>query len=475
VSDWTARKWGGKAVTVAGLGTFGGQVAAAKFFAGLGARVTVTDKKTAEALKGSLEELAGLGVRTVLGGHDEADFAKADLVVASPAIPENSAYLAAAEQAGVPITHEMDVFFQLCKAPIWAVTGSNGKSTTAGLLALILKRHYAGEKKREVWFGGNIGRSLLLEAERIKAGDLVALELSSFQLEDLGAIGMSPHGAVVTNLTPNHLDRHITFENYARAKRNITLYQKEGDFLVLNADDANLSGWEKTRAKVLWFGAGAAAEREGVYFSGRTLVSVRGEKRETAEVPREWRLVGAHNIANLAAACAAAGEAGVGLAEAVTAAQDFEPLPHRLEYVATAGGVAFYNDSIATTPESVEAALESFTEPLVLIAGGSEKGVDLTRFAAKAARRVRALVVIGKTGEKIASAALAANPRLKVLRPRDFRGAVREAYGAAEKGDVVLLSPACASFDMFNNFEERGDLFRRYARELAAEAEATGK
>jgi len=473
--DWTAARWRGGKVTIAGLGTFGGQLAAARFFIGLGAEVTVTDKKPAEAFAESLAQLEGLPVRFVLGGHNEEDFARTDLVVASPAIPENSPYLAAAAAAGVPVTHEMDMFFQLCRAPIVAVTGSNGKSTTAGLLARILAKHLAGRPRRKAWFGGNIGRSLLVDVRDITPRDLVVLELSSFQLEDLGELRLSPHGAVVTNLTPNHLDRHVTFENYARAKRNITLYQQENDFLVLNADDPNLSGWEGTKARVVFFGKYGRAKGDGVYVSGRTLVNITGAKETPVEVGTGWKLMGGHNLMNLAAACAAAGRAGVELAEAAASAEDFEPLPHRLEYVATVNGVAFYNDSIATTPDSVEVALESFREPIVLIAGGYDKGLDLGPVSRKAARRVKALVVIGRMGARIAEAAQAEKPDLPTIAPADFRSAVKAAFDAAAPGDVVLLSPACASFDMFNNFEERGDSFRRCVRELSGLAEAHGK
>jgi len=474
MSDWSAGKWRGKRVTIAGLGTFGGQVAAARYFWDLGAEVTVTDKKAEDALEGSLSELDGLPVRFVLGGHDEADFTRADLVVASPAVPESSPYLVAAEKAGVPITHEMDIFFDLCRADIVAVTGSNGKSTTAALLAHILGKCPPRGSGR-VRLGGNIGQSLLLTARDIGPQDVVVLELSSFQLEDLGALKKSPHGAVVTNLSPNHLDRHVTFENYAGAKRNITLWQKEGDFLVLNADDANLAGWGKTRARVRFFGTYGAERPDGVYVSGRSLVNVAEGREARADVPSGWKLMGVHNLMNLATAAAAAVEAGAPFGRAVAAAGDFEPLPHRLEYVRTVRGVRFYNDSIATTPESVEVALESFTEPVVLIAGGYDKGLDLVSFAERAARRVKALVVIGKTGSRIAEAALAERPDLAVLRGADFRGAIRAAFESAAGGDVVLLSPACASFDMFNNFEERGDLFRRHVEELAAETEAASR
>jgi len=457
----------GAKVTVAGLGTFGGQVAAAKYFIRRGAKVTVTDLKTAEDLSESVRELEGTGARLALGGHREEDFTGADLVVASPAIPETSPYLKAAGAAGVPVTHETDLFFLLCRAPIVGVTGSNGKSTTAALLAHILRGTPEGRGFGRIHLGGNIGRSLLLEAEQIPPGNLVVLELSSFQLDDLGELGMSPHGAVVTNLSPNHLHRHGTFEAYAEAKRQITAHQSEEDFLVLNADDRNLSGWEETPAYVRFFGKDATAGKDGVYISGREFVSINGGERHTARLGEGWKLRGAHNLANLAAALAAAGELGADLEEALGAAESFEPLEHRLEYVATAGGVDFYNDSIATTPEAAAAGLGSFERPVVLIAGGYDKGIDLSDFAALAAARVKALVATGATGGAILSAALAGNAGLHAELRRGFDEAVEAAFEAARPGDVVLLSPACASYDQFGNFAERGERFRELARRLA--------
>lgn len=468
-SSWRARK-----VTIAGLGTFGGQVAAARFFAGLGAIVTVTDIKGPQDLSGSVEALADLELRLVLGGHDEADFTGADLVVASPAIPEDSRFLQAATDGGVEITHEMDIFFQLCRAPILGVTGSNGKSTTTALAAHILRLNLEGEGEgegRRVWLGGNIGVSLLGELDRIAPGDLVVLELSSFQLEDLGRMHLSPHAAVVTNLSPNHLDRHGTFENYALAKRQIALHQGERDLLILNRDDANLAGWEETDAEVGYFGHDDGGGENGVFIRERSFVSRWDGKRCEAHVPSLWKLPGDHNLMNLAAACAVAARLGVALPRALEAASSFRPLPHRLEAVGTVDGVEFFNDSIATTPESACAALSSFTGEVVLIAGGYDKGVDLSGLAREAAGRVKALVAIGQTGKSIARAASRAEPALPVFQPLTFDQAVRVAFEAAGAGGVVLLSPACASYDMFGNFQERGEAFRGIVSTLKREGE----
>ncbi|MCD6405331.1 MAG: UDP-N-acetylmuramoyl-L-alanine--D-glutamate ligase [Planctomycetes bacterium] len=283
-------------------------------------------------------------------------------------------------------------------------------------------------------------------------------------------MGKSPQGALVTNLSPNHLDRHGTFEAYARAKRNITLYQKPADFLVLNADDPNLVGWDETAAEVLFFGEGAGTGRKGVFISAGSLVSTVSGTREVVKVRRRWKPRGLHNLLNFAAACAAAGRLGVPIEEAVAAAEDFKPLPHRLEEIGSVSGVRFYNDSIATTPESAVAALESFNEPIVLIAGGYDKGLDLGVFARRAARSVKALVVIGETGGKIAEAASAQNAELGITCPATFDEAVAAAFDEAEPGDVVLLSPACASYDMFGNFQERGEQFRREVERIRRKA-----
>jgi UDP-N-acetylmuramoylalanine--D-glutamate ligase len=470
VKTWAEQSWKARKVTVAGLGSFGGQVAAAKFFARLGADITVTDLKEAGSLESGIAELEGCDVRFVLGEHREEDFTGADLVVASPAIREDSPFLLAAAGAGVDITHETDLFFMLCKAPIIGVTGSNGKSTTAALLAHILEKcpAQAEPPRRKIWLGGNIGRPLLLETDTIDPADLVVMELSSFQLDDLGELDLSPHGAVVTNLSPNHLDRHGTFENYARAKRNITAYQEEDDFLVLNADDPNLSDWRRTHARVTFFGKNGREALKGVFVSEGSFVSITEAGRERASLPGAWQLKGKHNLVNLAAAAQAAAQLGVTLAEALAAAADFRPLPHRLEFVGAVNGVCFYNDSIATTPESAGAALESFTEPVVLIAGGYDKGADLSDFASEAARKAKALVLLGATAPRIEAAAREAKAGAVVVRSADLSEAVNEARALAQAGDVVLLSPACASYDMFENFRHRGDVFRQEVGKLQA-------
>ncbi len=458
----TERQWKGRRVTVAGLGSFGGQAAVARYFSSLGAIVTITDTKPASELTRGLADIGDLGVRQVLGGHEVADFVEADLIVASPAMPRTSPFLLAAEAAGVPVTHEMDLFFELCRAHIIGVTGSNGKSTTAALLAHILRGHFespSSRPHRRVWLGGNIGRSLLLEAPRIAQHDIVVLELSSFQLESLAALSVSPQGAVVTNISPNHLDRHGTFEDYVRSKRCIARYQRQGDFLVLNADDNILKGWRETPARVVFFGSDESCGEKGVFVCGRNIVSINENTREEADVPAGWRLIGPHNLQNLAAACAAASCMGVALSEAAHEAGGFEGLPHRLEYVGTTGGVKFYNDSIATTPEAASAALGSFAEPVVLIAGGYDKGADMAAFAQTAAHAAKALVVMGDTARAIAGAAARAGTGIEIICANGLGDAVRKAFALAGPGAAVVLSPACASYDMFSNFQERGEAF----------------
>jgi UDP-N-acetylmuramoylalanine--D-glutamate ligase len=434
-----------RAVTVIGLGRFGGGVGVTKWLASRGARVTVSDKDSPDRLAGSIRALEGLDVALHLGGHREEDFLRADLLIVNPAVPRTMPLLAAALRAGVPCTTEINLFLRQCPAPVVGITGSAGKSTTTAMtgamLAMRLPTHV----------GGNIGGSLLDELPRIEAGHAVVLELSSFQLDDLPRLAMSPRVAVVTNLAPNHLDRHGTMEAYAAAKKNIFRFQKPGDVLILNANDPIVSKW-----------AGEAPGRVE-FFPGRGV----------AQAARfELSVTGEHNQANAQAAWAAARQFGVSREEAAEALRAYGALPHRLQFVAERGGVRYYNDSKCTTPEGAIVAMESF-EPgrIVIILGGYDKGAGFDALAESAVRRAKAVVALGATGEKIIAAISAARSRSAggggadcgstpaLERAGDFASAVAMARRHASPGDVVLLSPACASTDMFLNYEERGQRF----------------
>jgi len=429
----------GKKVTVVGLGRFGGGIGVTQWLCGRGAEVTVSDRASADDLAGSVAQLEGLDVKLHLGAHELDDFLEADLLVVSPAIPRDIPPLQAARDAGVPRTSEMNLFIERCPAPIVGITGSVGKSTTTSMIGDILARKYT------VHVGGNIGKSLLGDLDNIAPDHIVVLELSSFQLEQAEALGVSPQVALVTNLTPNHLDRHGTMEAYSRAKQNVFRFQKPSDLLILNADDPETADWaELAPGRVDFF------DPQGEAF--------------------ELQVTGRHNQCNAQAAWAVGREFGIDRPTAAAALGQFQSLSHRLQLAAEGGGVKYYNDSKCTTPGGLVVALDAFDpRTAIVIAGGSDKNVSFDKMGESIARRAKGLVVMGTTADKIAAAV--ENSRCDAMpavrKARDLEAAVAAAAEQASPGDVVLLSPACASYDMFKNYQERGDLFVQLARRLA--------
>ena len=425
----------GQRVVVMGLGRFGGGVGVTRWLCGQGARVTVTDLAPAEQLAESVAKLAGLDVTFRLGGHDEADLDACDLLVVNPAVPNEAPFLIAANRRGVPITTEINLFCQRCPGRLIGITGSVGKSTTAAMTAEVLATTY------RTHLGGNIGRSLLDEIAEgtIKEGHLVVLELSSFQLERMAAIRLSPPVALVTNLRPNHLDRHGTLDAYADAKKNIFRFQKPQDLLIVSAEDPAVSAW--------------AAEAPG-------RVATFG----VVDAPFELVLPGQHNQLDAQAAWAIGKALGVTRQAAAAALRDFRGLPHRLALVAERGGVRFFDDSKATTPDSALVALRSFEAgTVVAIVGGYDKHVPLDELCRQLARHCKAVVATGQVGEQLAQGVLAHMPserRSAVALEPSFDAAVAAAMRQAAPGDVVLLSPACASYGQFTNFMERGRRFQ---------------
>lgn len=428
-----------KRVTVAGLGRFGGQIAAARWLVLQGAQVIVTDQAPAEKLASSIDQLAGLPIEFHLGGHQIEDFTGVDLVVASPALSPGNQYLRSAIDAGVPITTEIRLFIERCPATILGITGSKGKSTTTALLGEMLKTRFT------TWVGGNIGRPLLNELHQIDKTHLVVLELSSFMLEYLAPMRWSPHVSVVTMLANDHLDWHGSARAYTEAKKNIIRFQRPDDFTVLNADDAASVAWSKaTAGRVIYFTT---------------------ENRE----PFEMIIPGRHNQSNAQAAFAAASLVGITQADAQRAVREFAGLPHRLQLVHEADGVRYFNDSIATIPEAAIAALEAFPAKRVIqIVGGKDKGLPLTAMCNALVERSKAALCIGATGPQIADH-MAKSPThqsaANVYECGDLPTAMKIARQIAAPGDVVLLSTGCASYDQFVNFEERGELFTSLAKE----------
>jgi UDP-N-acetylmuramoylalanine--D-glutamate ligase len=461
----------GRQVTVMGLGRFGGGAGAARYLVSRGASVTVTDLEPPEKLAESVKALEGLPITWRLGGHDEADFRRADLIVVNPAVPKSAPMLEIARQSGIPLSSELNLFIEACPAPIIAVTGTAGKSTTSSLLALALARRH------RTHFGGNIGRSLLAELAEIGPDDRVLLEISSFQLEDAATLRWSPSIAVVTNLSENHLDHHGTMENYAAAKQNILRFQRPEDIAVLPAHDPLVSQWAPlTPGRVVWYDVRQADAGGGPRLDGgdcawrqdRRLFIRWGGRIESIDLDQALRLPGEHNIANLMAAALAARAAGVSLAETAKATRDFRGLPHRLELVAEVGDVRFFNDSKATTPAAAEVALRSFRrEQTIAIAGGYDKKIDLAPLVAALCRHARSVLLIGETAGQLAEMlAAAGHAHAEVL--GTLERAVNRAAHLAAAGDVVLLSPGHASWDQFENFEQRGQQFAGLAASLPA-------
>jgi UDP-N-acetylmuramoylalanine--D-glutamate ligase len=441
--------WAQKRVTVMGLGRFGGGVGVTRWLAARGARLTVTDEAPAEKLADSLAAIADTGATLHLGGHVEGDFTQADLVVVNPAVPPTSPFLHTAERAGVPITTEINLFLERCRGRTIGVTGSVGKSTTTAMIGRILDQAYTAGR---AWVGGNIGKSLLDALPQIAADDVVVLELSSFQLERTPAVGWSPHVAVITNIAPNHVDWHGDFAAYVDAKLNLLRFQPAGQQRVVLGDSPLLHeaceqrGLKPAGAWRVAVTDGAAAARRG---DGRTL-----------RWPGLRLLVpGRHNLENAAAALTAAHELGVAAADAAAALGDFAGLPHRLQRVGERDGVTYFNDSKATTPAAAITALEAFEQPVLVILGGYDKEIDLTPAVEAAARKARFAACVGQTGPRMAEAIARRGGRAQVF--ETFDAAVWACRREARPGEVVLLSPACASWGMFSDYRERGERFVR--------------
>ncbi len=441
--DHEFRDYRGRHITVLGLGLFGGGVGAVRFLVERGAIVTVSDLRTAEQLAEPMTELRDTPpAEWRLGRQQESDIAGAELVVVNPAIRRDHPLLQAARTRGIPLTSEMNLFWQHQRGTIAGVTGSNGKSTTTALTHSILK-----QSGRKVWLGGNVGVSLLPVVEQIPPGDLVVLELSSFQLTDLDRLQVSPHVAVVTNFSANHLDWHANLDHYRWAKQTMLRWQTPSDVAVLNADDAEVRGWD-VRGQRRLFGL---------------------EDDQARELSQWLKLPGLHNLANALAATTAARSLGATWEQVRRGLESYEPLPHRLQFVGEVNGRKFYNDSLATTPESAIVGVEAFREPVVLLCGGYDKQVDLSAMARIIGQRAKAIALMGQTAGKLQTL-LAQEPltRAKVSPPApDFPAAFRWAWEQSVPGDVILLSPGCASYDWFCNFADRGEQFCQLVRDLS--------
>ncbi|HIE26789.1 TPA: UDP-N-acetylmuramoyl-L-alanine--D-glutamate ligase [Candidatus Poribacteria bacterium] len=476
-----------KNVSVIGLARSG--VALAKLLDDLGARVLVSDLKKEDELRRSLAELQGRDIQYVLGGHHERCIEKADLIVVSPAVPLDIPLLKAAKALGIPIVGELEIAYRLCKAPIVAVTGTKGKSTTTTLIGDILGKARGsvlerGEGKlsyNNVYVAGNIGIALSLKIQEITSEDIVVAEVSSFQLE--GTEQFHPIVSVILNISKDHLDRHKTMERYVEAKKRIFLNQTEKDYIVLNADDALVKSFaNETAAKPIFFSrkqSGKQLETEIADFTGTYIerdyivAKVDGDIIPICHIS-DIKLLGEHNLENVLAASAVGiifvcskaihrrqlYEHSV-IRDAISA---FHGLEHALQFVGELNGVTFINDSKATNVDSVRVALESLDNDIILIMGGYDKGNDYSPLVEFVKAKVKLLILLGEHTAKIRDAF---GEHTNTYAASTMCEAVFSAYSQAEKGDYVLLSPANASFDMFTDYRERGNAFREAVKQLA--------
>ena len=451
----------GRRVTIVGLGRGRTASGLAQFLVSSGAHVTITDAKTREQLAEGIGRIGDTPVELVLGpSSDDAALADAEYVFVINGVRPRSATIMRALQRHIPVLTEISLFFRLCPATIVGVTGTKGKTTVTTLIGRILSRG-----PRRVIVGGNIGRAIIQELDTLTRDDIVVLELSSFQLE---TIGRSPHVAVVTNIGEDHLDHHGTRENYIAAKRNIVAWQGANDFAVLNLDDPTTTAIHTGAASQVRGFSLTMHPRHGGFLDGDgRLVLTDGERRTPVLAANELRIPGRHNVAN-ALAAAIVGDVFDIAADVIGAElRAFEGVARRLESVAEKDGVLWVNDSASTTPDATIKAIEAFDRPAVVILGGVGKGADFTELGRVVAKRARAAVLIGVAADEIAGAldaAGAAHAGLVVERARTLEDAVSAARRLTQPGDVVLLSPACASFDMFKSADDRGDRFTALVR-----------
>jgi UDP-N-acetylmuramoylalanine--D-glutamate ligase len=440
----------GKTFLVVGLARTGRECA--RFLAQRGAAVRVSDRRGAEELRPEIESLAGLAVDYRLGGEEPSWLDGVDFVIPSPGVPRENIFLQQAPARGIPVLSEIELACRFFGAPLVAVTGTNGKSTTTTLIGEMIKA-----SGRKVFLGGNLGAPFV--GALAQDWDWGVVEISSFQLEWISQF--RPRIAVLLNITEDHLDRYASFADYGAAKERIFEAQSNDDVAIINRDDPLV--WpmrDRIKARVISFGF--AETPAGLFPAGGDIVWRDGANEERYSF-RRAKLQGVHNLENMMAAVAAAKCAGVDHAAIEQTLETFPGLEHRLEFVRAKDGVRYYNDSKGTNVGAVVKSLASFTEPVILLAGGVDKGGDYAPLEDGIRKKVRRLVLFGEAKEIIARAVGAFTETVIV---DDMEAALRDAAAHARAGDVVLLSPACSSFDQFRNYAERGKIFKSLVQEL---------
>jgi len=428
-----------------------------------GIAVTVCDKRSSDKFQETYDKLSALGVKFILGENYLDSLTDFDVVFRTPGMYFNHPALTKAREQGIVITSEMEVFFDLCPCQIYAVTGSDGKSTSTTLIAEILAQH-----GKTVHKGGNIGRALLPIIETIKEDDVAVVELSSFQLISMRK---SPNVALITNITPNHLDVHGTMEEYTQSKINLIAHQNAFSRTVLNYDNEGTRALAPiVRGKLNWFTRQTTPERGAFLRDDGMLCYI--EKGVVIPVVHkdEIRIPGMHNVENFLGVISALW-GDVDIADIVRVAKEFGGVEHRIEFVRELNGVKWYNDSIATSPTRVLAGLRSFNQKIIVLAGGYDKKIPFEPMAETVCERVKLLILMGVTADKIEKAVTSATnydpEKIKILHADSMEQAVEIAHREAQNGDIVTLSPACASFDLYPNFEVRGQHFKRLVKELS--------
>lgn len=447
--------WHRKNVLVVGMARSG--ISSAKLCSRLGSKVTIQDIKTREELIKSIKEeidiLESMGIQMMLGEDPSDIINNFDLIVLSPGVPTDLEFINKAREYNIPIWSEIELAFVVCPCPLIAITGTNGKTTTTTLVGEIMKKH--NPRSHVV---GNIGIPFTEKVEELKKESLVVAEISSFQLETINTF--KPKVTAVLNITPDHLNRHKTFENYIAAKERIFENQDESDYCILNEDDDICKKMkDKTRAKLITFSRKKELA-EGIFLKGNKLWARFGKIDESICQVDELKIPGNHNIENVLAAIAISISMGVDLEIIKDVIINFRGVEHRIEFVDIIDGVEYYNDSKATNVDAAIIGIKSMKAPIVLIGGGIDKGADFSDWIDAFKGRVKSLIVIGETSDKIIKTA---NKKdfFNIKKASSIEEAVILAKKSAVKGDCVLLSPACASWDMFKSYEERGQLFKR--------------
>jgi UDP-N-acetylmuramoylalanine--D-glutamate ligase len=445
-----------KKVLVIGAAVTG--VPVVKELSRLGAEIILNDSKKVDDLKSVIAEIEQLPIRLIAGGHPAELACGCDLVVVSPGVPLDIPLVQNAKALGKEVISEIELAFRLTSTPIAAITGTNGKTTTTALLGEIMKA-----SKRKTFVTGNIGHAMILEVANSKPEDIFVLEVSSFQLES--TISFKPKVSAILNITPDHLDRHKTMEKYIDAKCNVFINQDSGDYTILNGDDPETSKITgRPKSKVLVFSRKKQVA-EGAFIENDHLVIKIGNKKETIIHKDRIYIPGNHNLENALAATLMAYCLGVETSVIAGVLQSFRGVEHRLEYVEELEGVIYYNDSKGTNSDASIKAIEAMKRPTIIIAGGYDKGSVYDDFVEAFGSIIKDIVLMGKTADKLEETAHK-HGFMNTHKVKDLREAVRKSQALAKPGDCVLLSPACASWDMFSNYEERGRFFKEYVREL---------